>query len=71
MGLQKKEINKILLFDNTKHPSLYLVLLILAIIATGIIVVVSLGIIAINRANIYPTGTLYSTIKEKDFKRKK
>ncbi|MGB5913183.1 MAG: hypothetical protein WBH31_18490 [Promethearchaeia archaeon] len=68
LGLNKKEINKILIFDNTRHPTLYLVLLILAIVASGIIVIV-LGI-AIAR-NTYPEGARYSTVKRKDFKRKR
>ena len=68
LGLNKKEINKILLFDNTRHPTLYLVLLILAIVASGIIVIV-LGIVIAR--NTYPEGARYSTVKRKDFKRKR
>lgn len=68
LGLNKKEINKILIFDNTRHPILYLVLLIIAIVASGIIVII-LGIV-ISR-NVYPEGARYSTVKRKDFKRKR
>jgi len=66
LGLNKKEINKILIFDNTRHPTLYLVLLIIAIVASGIIVII-LGIVIAR--NVYPEGALYSTVKRKDFKR--
>lgn len=68
LGLNKKEINKILLFENSKHPTLYLVLMILAIIATGALVIIFGITIA---KNTYPAGTLYSTVKKKDFKNKK
>ncbi|MFW9946899.1 MAG: hypothetical protein ACFFDX_08745 [Candidatus Odinarchaeota archaeon] len=68
LGLNKKEINKILIFDNTKHPTLYLVLFIIAIVATGVIAIV-LGIVLTR--NTYPQGALYSTVKRKDFKRKR
>ncbi|MFX0042855.1 MAG: hypothetical protein ACFE8L_08075 [Candidatus Hodarchaeota archaeon] len=68
LGLSKKEINKILIFDNTRHPTLYLVLLIIAIVAFGVIVII-LGIVVAR--NVYPQGALYSTVKKKDFKRKR
>ncbi|MFX0027555.1 MAG: hypothetical protein ACFE8M_14230 [Candidatus Hermodarchaeota archaeon] len=68
LGLNKKEINKILIFDNTKHPTLYLVLLIIAIVATGVIAVI-LGIV-ISR-DVYPQGALYSIVKRKDFKKRR
>ena len=69
LGLHKKEINNILLFEDKKHPTLYLVLFILTLVAIGVIVVVSIGIISFSRINTYPAGTLYSTVKDKDFKR--
>ncbi|MFX0076019.1 MAG: hypothetical protein ACFE96_11290 [Candidatus Hermodarchaeota archaeon] len=68
LGLSKKEIRKVLLFNNTKNPVLYTILLIVAIICTGIIVVF---IVIVTARNVYPAGALYSTAKPKDFKKKK
>ena len=68
LGLSKKEISKVLLFNNTKNPVLYTILMIIAIIFSGIIFI----IVAITVArNIYPAGALYSTVKTKDFKTEK
>lgn len=69
LGLNKREISKILLFNNTKNPTLYTILMIIGIIFTGIIVIF-VAVIVI-REFIYPAGTLYSTVKTKDFKKKK
>ena len=71
LGLSRRDINQIFLFGNTNHPTLYLVLMIIGII--GAILIGTFVIIAgihISR-NTYPTGARYSTIKGKDFKRKK
>ena len=68
LGLSKKEISKVLLFNDSKNPILYTILLVVAIVCTGIIVVF---IIIVVSQNIYPAGTLYSTVKTKDFKAKK
>ena len=68
LGLNKKEIKNIFLFDNSRHYILYTILLIVSIVAFGILMII-LGIQA-NR-NTYPSGTLYSTVKKKDFNRRK
>jgi len=68
LGLSKKEISKVLLFNNTKNPILYTILMIVAIIFSGIIIVF---IVIVVSRNIYPAGALYSTVKTKDFKAKK
>jgi ABC-type phosphate/phosphonate transport system permease subunit len=68
LGLSKKEITKVLLFNNTKNPTLYTILMILAIIFSGIIIIFIAIVVA---RNIYPAGALYSTVKTKDFKAKK
>jgi len=68
LGLSKKEINKVLIFDNSKHILLYKSLLIISFIFFGIIIII-LGIEA--SRNTYGAGTFYSTVKEKDFKGKK
>ena len=67
LGLNKKEIKSIFLFNNTKHGILYTILLIISIIAFGVLVIF-LGI-QVSR-NLYPAGTLYSTVKKKDFAKK-
>jgi len=65
LGLSKKEINKVLIFGNSKHTLLYKSLLIISFIFFGIIIII-LGIEA--SRNTYAAGTFYSTVKEKDFK---
>ena len=71
LGLSRREINKILLFDNTNHPTLYLVLMIVGIIG-AVIIGVAIVIFGIYLSrNTYPAGTLYSTISKKDFRRKR
>jgi len=68
MGLSKKEINKVLIFDNSKHALLYKSLLIISFLFFGIIIII-LGIEA--SRNTYAAGTYYSTVKIKDYKTKK
>ena len=68
LGLSKKEINRIFLFDDSRNPLLFKILLIIVFIFLGIFVII-FGIEA--SRHIYPAGTLYSTVKIKDFKSKK
>ena len=68
LGLSKKEINRVLLFNNSRYPLLYKILMIITFIFVGVIIII-LGIEA--SRHIYPAGTLYSTVKIKDFKGKK
>jgi len=68
LGLNKKEINRVLLFGNSKHTLLYKSLLIISFIFLGIIIII-LGIEA--SRNTYAAGTFYSTVKIKDYKTKK
>ena len=67
LGLNKKEINKILIFDNRKHIILYKSLLIISFIFFGVIIII-LGIEA--SRNTYAAGTYYSTVRIKDFKKR-
>ena len=68
LGLSKKEINKIFLFDNRKDPLLLKILLLIFIFSfLGIFVLIILNTFA---EYIYPTGALYSTVKIEDFKGK-
>ncbi|KKL21057.1 hypothetical protein LCGC14_2449260 [marine sediment metagenome] len=67
LGLSRKEINKVFLFDNSKHSLLYKILLIIVISFLGfLIVLVGIEI----STHIYPAGTLYSTVRVNDFKKK-
>ena len=68
LGLSKKEINRVFLFDDSRYPLFYKILMIIVFIFLGIFVII-LGIEA--SRHIYPAGTLYSTVKIKDFKTKK
>ncbi len=68
LGLSKKEINKIFLFDNSKYPLIFTILLIIVFIFLGIVIII-FGIEA--SRHIYPAGTLYSTVKIEDFEAKK
>ena len=70
LGLSKKEINSVLLFDDSKHPSFYQILLIIFFIFLGLLFFNLINFFASSR-NIYPAGTLYSTVKIEDFKGKK
>ncbi|MFX1476852.1 MAG: hypothetical protein ACFFCI_01855 [Promethearchaeota archaeon] len=71
LGLNRKEINKIFIFDNTNHPTLYLVLMIVGIIGAVLIGVAIIIFGVYLSRNTYLTGTLYSTVSEKDFRRKR
>ena len=68
LGLSKKEINKIFLFDNSKYPLIFTILIIIIFIFLGVFIII-LGIEA--SRHIYPAGTLYSTVKIRDFQAKK
>jgi hypothetical protein len=68
LGLSKNEINKALIFNNSKHALLYKSLLIISFIFFGVLVII-LGIEA--SRNTYAAGTYYSTVKIKDYKTKK
>ena len=71
LGLNKKEINQIMIFDNRKDPFLWRFLLFVVMLLIMIGWFSSLLFITqkIND-NVYPSGTLYSTVKLKDFKKK-
>jgi len=67
LGLSKKEISRVFLFDNSRYPLLFKILLVIISIFLGVIIII-IGIEA--SRHIYPAGTLYSTVKIKDFKAK-
>ena len=68
LGLSKKEINRVFLFDDKRYSLFYKSLLIISFIFFGIIIII-LGIEA--SRNTYAAGTFYSTIRIKDFNEKK
>jgi len=68
LGLSKKEINRVFLFDDKRYSLFYKILLIISFIFFGIIIII-LGIEA--SRNTYAAGTFYSTIRIKDFNEKK
>jgi len=71
LGLTKKEITKIMIFDNSKNAYYWRLLLIVVMFLIIIGWFNSIIFLAgkINE-NVYPSGTLYSTVKLKDFKNK-
>ena len=66
LGLNKKEIKKIFLFDNSKSFKYLAILLIVFIFSITIIIIILSEV-----TNTYPSGSYYSTVKNKDFKRRK
>lgn len=71
LGLTKKEITQIMIFDKSKYAYLWRFLLIVFMLL--IIIGWYNSLIFLNRQineNVYPSGTLYSTVKLKDFKKK-
>jgi len=68
LGLSKKEINNVLFYDNSKNKIILLVIAIIILSIVGYFVVL---IIESAIHNTYPSGTKYSTVKIKDFDKKK
>jgi len=71
LGLSKKEIIKLLIFDNSKHAYLWRLLLIIFMLLILIGWYNSMLFLTsrINE-NVYPSNAAYATIKIKNFKRK-
>lgn len=68
LGLSKKEINKVLFYDKAKNK---VILLIISIIIFSIVGYFIVLFIESTISNTYPSGTRYSTVKIKDFDKKK
>jgi len=68
LGLAKKEINKVLFYDNVKNKVILLIISIIVFSIVGYFVVL---FIEASISNTYPSGTKYSTVKIKDFDKKK
>ncbi|MHA1914200.1 MAG: hypothetical protein ACW986_09810 [Promethearchaeota archaeon] len=70
LGLKKKEIRNIFLPNNPKRLIFFATLIIIITIVFGILMAVFfLGTPAVK--DTYPTGSYYSTAKNKDFKGRK
>lgn len=71
LGLTKREINRILLFDKSKNSKLYNVLFFIVLFLLLIFFVYSVITVKIYVSqNTYARGTFYSTIRIKDFQEK-
>ncbi|NVM45819.1 MAG: hypothetical protein HWN79_12965 [Candidatus Lokiarchaeota archaeon] len=68
LGLSKKEVSKVLFFDNNKNRVIFLIFLIIIFSIAGYFIIL---IIKSTVNNTYPSGTRYSTVKIKDFDKKK
>ena len=72
LGLTKKEISSLFLSKNSKHRILSLVLFILMIVLTITVLSILIGFSFIQvERDTYPAGSLYSTVKRKDFRIKR
>ena len=67
LGLSKKEINRVLFYDNTRNRVILLIISIIIFSIMGYFVVL---FIEASISNTYPSGTRYSTVKIKDFNKK-
>ena len=71
VGLSKKEITRVLIFDNSKYAYLWRILLIIFMLLIFIGWYSSLAILTIKiNENVYPSNALYSTIKLNNFNKK-
>ena len=68
LGLSKKEVNKVLFYDNNKNRVIFLIFLIV-IFSIVLYFIILIGDSEIS--NTYASGTRYSTVKIQDFKKKK
>ncbi len=68
LGLSKKEVNKVLFYDNSKNSVILLIILIIIFSIVGYFIGLFIESVI---SNTYPSGTKYSTVKIKDFDKKK
>ncbi|MEE9377818.1 MAG: hypothetical protein V3V33_07250 [Candidatus Lokiarchaeia archaeon] len=67
LGLKKSEINRMVLFSGEISLLVKILLIIVGVLVTAVIV----AAIVIASRNIYPSGTLYSSVKINDFRNRK
>ncbi len=65
LGLSRMEINRVMISGNKKLTTFWKVIIILSASIIGIIMIILLV------DNIYPANALYSTVKIKDFRKKR
>ncbi len=68
LGLNKKEINRLVFFKNHKYSLLLIILTIITF--TFLALIIAFSYVQID-SNTYPIGTKYSTVKIKDFRLKR
>jgi hypothetical protein len=68
LGLTKKEIIRVLFLDNTRNKVIFTIILIIIFFMFGYFIILFVES-ALN--NTYPTGSRYSTVKLKDFDKKR
>lgn len=68
LGLSKKEVNKVLFYGITKNRVIFLIFAIIIFSIVGYFIAL---FIESTISNTYPSGTKYSTVKIKDFDKKK
>lgn len=67
LGLKRSEINRTFMYSGNRSLLIkFLLIFFLALIAVFVVVV-----IVVESRSIYPSGTLYSSVKLNDFKNKK
>ncbi|NHJ22577.1 MAG: hypothetical protein EAX91_16645 [Candidatus Lokiarchaeota archaeon] len=68
LGLTNKDIIRVLFLDNTRNKVIFTIILVIIFFTFGyfIILLVESAI-----SNTYPTGSRYSTVKLKDFDKKR
>ena len=67
LGLKRSEINRIFL-SSGKHSLLYKVMMVVIFAILTVVIVVA--VVSVSKS-VYPSGTLYSSVKLKDFTNKK
>ena len=72
LGLTNKEIKRLWSFDNPKHAilSIFKIIIIIIFITFSVIFLFffTFKTVPIDTNSTYPAGTLYSTVKKKDFR---
>ena len=71
LGLNRKEINSVLIFKNRYPLVLALMLIIILTVFTVLFWNIALILYMRTTEPVYPEGTLYSSVSLKDFKDKK
>lgn len=72
LGLNKRDINNTLIFNNSRHPTLYKTLATIVIVFIGFLLIFFIILLGFEATkHTYTPGTYYSTVKIRDFKGKR